>query len=44
VDHTHLTTEVSGTMGYMDPEYFQSSQFTAKSNVYSFVVVLAELI
>ncbi|KAF3574630.1 hypothetical protein F2Q69_00058196, partial [Brassica cretica] len=44
VDHTHLTTIVSGTAGYVDPEYFQSSQFTDKSDVYSFGVVLVELI
>ncbi|KAF8091446.1 hypothetical protein N665_0445s0031 [Sinapis alba] len=44
VDHTHLTTMVSGTVGYVDPEYFQSSQFTDKSDVYSFGVVLVELI
>ncbi|WZZ77272.1 hypothetical protein YC2023_097844 [Brassica napus] len=44
VDHTHLTTVVSGTAGYVDPQYFQSSQFTDKSDVYNFGVVLVELI
>ncbi|KAK0597289.1 hypothetical protein LWI29_023754 [Acer saccharum] len=43
MDVTQLSTMVQGTLGYLDPEYLHTSQLTEKSDVYSFKVVLVEL-
>ncbi|CAD6338539.1 unnamed protein product [Miscanthus lutarioriparius] len=43
-DHTHVTTELVGTPGYIPPEYGQEWVATRRGDVYSFGVVLLELL
>ncbi|KGN47531.1 probable serine/threonine-protein kinase PBL21 isoform X1 [Cucumis sativus] len=43
-DNTHVSTRIMGTYGYCAPEYAMSGKLTVKSDIYSFGVVLLELI
>jgi serine/threonine protein kinase len=41
---THMSTRVAGTMGYVAPEYALYGQLTERSDVFSFGVLLLELL
>ncbi|KAG2603598.1 hypothetical protein PVAP13_5KG781300 [Panicum virgatum] len=43
-EESHASTNVRGTLGYLDPQYYTSQQLTEKSDMYSFGIILLELI
>ncbi|KAF8101733.1 hypothetical protein N665_0201s0054 [Sinapis alba] len=42
-EESHITTIVAGTFGYLAPEYMQSGRATEKTDVYSFGVLILEV-
>ncbi|OWM68595.1 hypothetical protein CDL15_Pgr023560 [Punica granatum] len=43
-EESHITTIVAGTFGYLAPEYMQSGRATEKTDVYSFGVLVLEIL
>ncbi|CAN0904233.1 Cysteine-rich receptor-like protein kinase 42 [Linum grandiflorum] len=43
-DKSHLSTGIAGTIGYMAPEYLVRGQLSEKADVYSFGVLVLEIV
>ncbi|CAI9772410.1 unnamed protein product [Fraxinus pennsylvanica] len=44
MDETKVFTDVRGTIGYMDPEYMSNAKLTCASDIYSFGIVILQLL
>lgn len=44
IDQTGVTTAIQGTIGYLDPMYYYTGRLTDKSDVFSYGVLLIELL
>ncbi|KAK1301942.1 Cysteine-rich receptor-like protein kinase 2 [Acorus calamus] len=43
-DKTHVSTAIAGTLGYMAPEYIAHRQLSEKADIYSYGVLVLEII
>ncbi|XAR56478.1 Non-specific serine/threonine protein kinase [Bertholletia excelsa] len=43
-DMTHISTQIAGTLGYLAPEYAIHGRLTRKADIYSFGVLLLEIV
>ncbi|KAL9271645.1 putative LRR receptor-like serine/threonine-protein kinase [Drosera capensis] len=43
-ENTHISTRIAGTIGYMAPEYAMRGYLTTKADIYSFGVVILEIV
>ncbi|KAJ4980919.1 hypothetical protein NE237_031756 [Protea cynaroides] len=41
---THISTQIAGTRGYLAPEYARRGQLTKKADVYSFGILMLEIV
>lgn len=44
MEESKVYTDVRGTIGYMDPEYMSNAKLTSASDIYSFGIVILQLL
>ncbi|KAJ4772174.1 Leucine-rich repeat protein kinase family protein [Rhynchospora pubera] len=43
-DGSYVSSMIKGTFGYLDPEYYATQEFTVKTDIFSFGIILLEVI